>query len=69
MEAELLTPAEVAEKLNVSRALVYVLIKSGEIPSIRIVSLVRVRKEDLEKYIHEKAGSSAPHGAETSDGG
>ena len=56
MDAELLRPADVAEILRVSRALVYVLIKSGEIPSIRIVSLVRVRKEDLEKYIHEKAG-------------
>ncbi|MBU2611883.1 MAG: helix-turn-helix domain-containing protein [Chloroflexi bacterium] len=55
METRLLKSDEVAEILQVSKALVYVLLKRGEIPSVRIGKVVRVRLEDLERYINEKA--------------
>ena len=55
MEERLLKPAEIAEILQVSRALAYSLLQRGEIPAIRIGSVVRVRRIDLEQYIDEKA--------------
>ena len=55
METRLLKSGEVAEILQVSKAHAYVLMKRGVIPSIRIGKIVRVRLEDLERYINEKA--------------
>jgi excisionase family DNA binding protein len=55
MEERLLKPAEIAEILQVSRALAYSLLQRGEIPAIRIGSVVRVRRIDLDQYINEKA--------------
>ena len=56
MEEELLTPAEVAEILKISRAMAYTLIQRGKIPSKKINTLVRVRRSDLERYISETGG-------------
>ena len=47
----LLKAAEVAKVLNISRSLVYRLIHTGEIPSIRINQAVRVHQDDLNSYI------------------
>ena len=55
MDPRLLKSQEVAEILQVSKAHAYVLMKRGVIPSIRIVKIVRVRLEDLERYINGKA--------------
>ncbi len=55
METRLLKSEEVAAILQVSKAHAYVLMKRGEIPSVRIGKIVRVRPEDLERYIKEKA--------------
>jgi excisionase family DNA binding protein len=55
MGERLLKPADVAEILQVSKAHAYILMKRGEIPSVRIGKIVRVRLEDLERYINEKA--------------
>ena len=55
MEERLLKPAEIAEILQVSRALAYSLLQRGEIPAVRIGTVVRVRRIDLEQYINEKA--------------
>lgn len=55
MGERLLKPSDVAEILQVSKAHAYVLMKRGEIPSVRIGKIVRVRLEDLERYIKEKA--------------
>jgi len=54
MGDQLLNPADVAERLNVSKAQAYKILKSGEIPTVRFGKTVRVRSEDLEKYIYEK---------------
>ena len=54
MEEKLMKPAEVADILQVSRAMAYKLLNQGEIPSVRIGKSVRVRRADLERYIHER---------------
>jgi excisionase family DNA binding protein len=58
METRLLKSEEVAEILQVSKAHAYVLMKRGEIPTVRIGKIVRVRLEDLERYINEKAAQN-----------
>ena len=52
-EERLLKPAEVAEVLSISKALVYRLIQQGVIPSVRINHAVRVMPSDLEGYIKQ----------------
>ncbi len=42
---------EVAERLNISRALAYRLIANGDIKSIRFGRTVRVRPDDLEAFL------------------
>ena len=42
---------EVAQLLGLSRSFVYQLIRKGEMPAVRFRSSVRVRPEDLEKYV------------------
>ena len=56
MDEKLITPAEVAERLKVSKALVYQMLKKGDIPAVRFGKIVRVRQDDLERFIHEKSG-------------
>jgi excisionase family DNA binding protein len=61
MGERLLKPADVAEILQVSKAHAYVLMNRGEIPLVRIEKIVRIRLEDLERYIKEKtAQNEAP---------
>jgi excisionase family DNA binding protein len=55
MEEHLLKSDEVAKILQVSRSFAYLLMKRGDIPTVRIGSAVRVRPEDLQRYIQEKA--------------
>jgi excisionase family DNA binding protein len=55
MEVRLLKGKEVAEMLGVSNSFAYLLMKRGDIPTIQIGSAVRVRLEDLEQYLREKA--------------
>ena len=60
MEPRLLKTDEVAAILQVSRSFAYQLMKRGEIPSIRIGNAVRVRPEDLQRYISEKSSRVLP---------
>jgi excisionase family DNA binding protein len=53
------TPDEVAELLCVSRYTVYRLIEQGEIPTVRIGRLRRVRKVDLERWMEEHLSSAS----------
>ena len=64
MDEQLLKPADVAEILQVSKAQAYSLLKRGEIPVVRIGTLVRVRPRDLEQYINEKANPKTAQGQE-----
>jgi putative molybdopterin biosynthesis protein len=65
METQLLKPAEVADILRISRAMAYSMLKRGEIPTVRIGSTVRVRRSDLEQFIHEnEEAKSEPSASE-----
>jgi excisionase family DNA binding protein len=48
---QLLRASEVAKYLDISKPEVYLLIRIGEIPVIRIGRLVRVKFSDLENFI------------------
>ncbi len=50
----LLWAAEVAEVLGVSRNRAYLLMASGELPSLRIGRSVRVRKDALNKWLEDQ---------------
>lgn len=50
----LLDAEEVAQQLRISIALAYRLIQRGQIRSVRIGRLVRVRKNDLERFIAQQ---------------
>jgi excisionase family DNA binding protein len=53
------TPEEVAKLLCVSRYTVYRLIEQGNLPTVRIGRLRRVRKVDLERWIEEHLSSAS----------
>ena len=50
-EARLLTANEVADLMRVSRMTVYRLIKTGEMPSLRVGRGYRFREEDVHDYL------------------
>lgn len=51
---ELLTVAEVADMLRVSDMTVYRLIRSGELPAVRVGRNYRVGRSDLEAYLEQQ---------------
>ncbi len=50
----LLIAQDVAAALNMGLSTVYQLVERGELPSIRIGRSVRIRSEDLEKFVESK---------------
>lgn len=52
-QATLLRGVDVARILNISPAMAYRLIQTGELPAVQIGRSVRVRPEDLSAYIME----------------
>ena len=57
MEAMLLKVPEVVACLGISRAKVYELMASGELPSVRVGGSRRIRAEDLEAFVAGLDGS------------
>jgi excisionase family DNA binding protein len=55
METVLLTAVEVASVLRISKAHLYKMIKSGELPSVRFGRSVRVKREALDAFILKNA--------------
>lgn len=49
--------SEVAELLGMSRAQAYVLVAKGELPSIRIRSMIRVPADALDAMVEKANGS------------
>lgn len=47
----LLNAKEVAEILNVSKSQVFLMLRRGDLPAVKMGKLVRVRDVDLEKFI------------------
>lgn len=52
------TPEEAADYLNIGRTSFYKLMRSGEIESIKIGRLRRIRKSALDRYLDELAGEA-----------
>ena len=57
-QSRMLKATEVAKILNVSRSHAYKLMKTNQIPSIRIGSARRVRDIDLQNYIQQNRSSA-----------
>ena len=53
----LVSPEEAASMLSVARSTVYVLMASGELPSVKIGKSRRLRVEDIEEYVDRLAGA------------
>lgn len=58
----LLTGNDVAEILNISRTHAYKLIRDGVIPSIPLGRCVRVRPEDLARFISDNVNNGGENG-------
>jgi excisionase family DNA binding protein len=56
---QLLRVAEVAKKLGVCSATVYRLCESGVLAHVRVINSIRVRPDDLAKYVAGARGRSA----------
>lgn len=54
MSERLLTAAEVADQLRVSTMTIYRLIRSGELPAVRVGRNYRVRAGDLDAYLEQQ---------------
>src|SRR5215207_7460357 len=52
--SRLLSPSEVCQKLEADSASVYRRLRSGEIPSLKLGSALKVRRADLEGYMKVK---------------
>jgi excisionase family DNA binding protein len=57
-ERLLLRIDEVASLIGVSRTTAYALVNKGEIPSIRIGGMLRIRNDALRRLIEERAGDA-----------
>jgi excisionase family DNA binding protein len=53
----LVTVAEVAAAMRVSNMTVYRLIKSGELPALRVGKNYRLRESDVERYLMDRSVS------------
>jgi excisionase family DNA binding protein len=51
----LLTVSEVANAMRVSNMTVYRLIKTGELPAVRVGKNYRLRESDLERFLEERS--------------
>ena len=54
MSEQLLTVREVCERLNVSRANVYRLLKSGELRAVKVGRCTRFRAETLDEWVRAR---------------
>ena len=53
----LLSCTDIAKVLKISRSTAYLLVQTGEIPSVRIGSSVMVKPKDLREFIESKHSS------------
>jgi len=59
IESEYMSLEEVADFLGVTYQLIYRLVRSGELPAVRLGKLYRVSREDLNTYLERSKGSSS----------
>ena len=48
---DLLSISEVCQELGMGKSWVYQSLRSGEIPSLKLGKIIKVRREDLEEYL------------------
>ncbi len=58
-ETEYMSLEEVADMLGVTYQLIYRLVRSGELPAVRLGKLYRVSRVDLDGYLERSKGASA----------
>jgi len=63
MNTKLLKLDDVAITLGVSRSYAYQLARTGQLPSVKLGKSVRVRPEDLERFIQENLNSAPSNAA------
>ena len=63
---ELLSIPEVCQGLGMGKSWVYQRLRSGEIPSLKLGKIIKVRREDLEEYLKNQynPASSGEEGTE-----
>jgi excisionase family DNA binding protein len=54
LSARFVTVAEVARQLRVSNMTVYRLVKSGQLPAVRVGRGYRIREDDVRKYLDQR---------------
>ena len=59
MNEKLLTPAQVAERLQITERTVYGWLRRGTLPALKLGRLWRIRQDDLEAFL-EGARAKAP---------
>ncbi|MGH9194529.1 MAG: helix-turn-helix domain-containing protein [Acidimicrobiia bacterium] len=59
----LLTVSEVASTMRVSNMTVYRLIKSGQLPAIRVGKNYRIRQSDMDRYLTDRSVNPGETGA------
>ena len=63
----LLRPHEAGQLLGVCRTKVYAMLASGELPSVRIGSSIRVPLEALRRWVHDRTTEDNPNTGEPRD--
>ena len=54
MVGRFLTVAEVARRFRVSNMTMYRLVKSGQLPAVRVGRGYRIREDDVRKYLDDR---------------
>ena len=62
VETEYMSLEEVADMLGVTYQLIYRLVRSGELPAVRLGKLYRVSKADLDGYLERSKRASSAGG-------
>lgn len=61
-DAEYMSLEEVADMLGVTYQLIYRLVRSGELPAVRLGKLYRVSRVDLDCYLAKSKGAASSGG-------
>lgn len=51
---EYLSPNEIGKYLHLSRYSVLKLIRTGQLPAVRVLSSIRIKKSDFKKYLESR---------------
>ena len=59
---ELLSIPEVCQEIGMGKSWVYQRLRSGEIPSLKLGKVIKIRREDLEEYLNNQHYHYSPAG-------